>query len=437
MVQGLIDRNVDDENNTLNQLNFSMANDKFISSSITAIVSEKDKMVKSEKFKEAKILKELQIKFSKVGATIMGIAIDKQKAVRSEDYDLASDLQSRIEALKKDLETDLDKFGLGSDQNDSLNLAKKTLQTNPTPTGRTLSPQNQRVVRLPEASSPRTFKDQNPIFKPPETVKKARPASEIPLETLSPQQMAIYKLPISIFGQDTVSRAVDSNWNHRKQGIQDVLSFISDSELTENTVLACFQLLELLVEDQREPAYKASLELLEKLANHCISGKIDESLVLNETSKLLPTILLKSGDMNNRISNVSIKCIMNMAKALHAENSILPLIIKTDYIKPLEALPWKHIKSRLDLVHELIKLYGIDDSQNGQNSGLKSQDIYDFSFQFLEHTNQQVRDAACNLTAWTIYQIKPAKFPQSGLRPNTIQSIQNRLDFIAGNGSIK
>lgn len=104
------------------------------------------------------------------------------------------------------------------------------------------------------------------------------------------------------------------------------------------------------------------------------------------------------------------------------------MIVKPFSTTKIQSIPWKHIKTRLDLTAQMIKEYGM--SETGHNvSGLNMNNVTGFTVQFLDHTNVQVRESAfnvlCEISICEGQQAVLDRIPN--LTPAQIQNLQKKL----------
>ncbi|KAI8914250.1 hypothetical protein EDD86DRAFT_198858 [Gorgonomyces haynaldii] len=255
----------------------------------------------------------------------------------------------------------------------------------------------------------------------------------LPLDPLTEEQEETYALALSVFGEETLAQLLSLHWSHKSVGIQQVMSLLK-AKVDNETMRATFQVIGFLMDDGREPAAKMTLELLSKLLQSCKS----DSQVIPQLKPLIGPLWLKCADMKPRVAQLAARVVEKMSQQFHQEGAtVLPLLIKNDPAKPLEGLPWKHIKTRLEIVQSLVKTFGFSDAKNPKACGWSSNDLTKFCKPFLEHTNDKVRSQALSLMAFIISQSNKDKLNTEQLRPQTVQTLQSELDKLMGSKSVQ
>ena len=145
-----------------------------------------------------------------------------------------------------------------------------------------------------------------------------------------------------------------------------------------------------------------------------------------------PLLLNKVADMNPRIKQRSVDLVLRLGELYRSpEASVLPLVTAPFATTKMQSIPWKHIKARLDIAVDLVKLHGLCDGKQASENDWSSTDIMDFTIPFISHTNQEVRDAAALLLAHvavhvpTIFKSLTGSLPQG-----TIDAIQKKYSVI-------
>lgn len=114
-----------------------------------------------------------------------------------------------------------------------------------------------------------------------------------------------------------------------------------------------------------------------------------------------------------------------LAEEYHTgETSIIPLIMRPLSVDPHASIPPKFIKSRLDIVLELLTKYGMSSSTLTTPNHTIS-----FSKPFASHGNADVRGSAASLLAFVGDDIGETRLFDllEGLEPNYVEAIKKKL----------
>ena len=78
----------------------------------------------------------------------------------------------------------------------------------------------------------------------------------------------------------------------------------------------------------------------------------------------------KVADMNPRIKQRTTDLIIRLCELYHLEDgSALPLVTAPFVTAKIQSIPWKHIKARLDIAIDLIKIHGLQDEKSSHPNG--------------------------------------------------------------------
>jgi hypothetical protein len=136
--------------------------------------------------------------------------------------------------------------------------------------------------------------------------------------------------------------------------------------------------------------------------------------------------------MNPRIKQRSVDLVLRLCELYRSPDaSVLPWVTAPFVTTKIQSIPWKHIKARLDISVDLIKLYGLSDGKHASDNGWTSTDIVDFTYPFVSHTNQEVRDAVTLLLAHVAVHVPGVLKSLAGSLPQgVVDAIQKKNSAI-------
>ncbi|KAJ3325957.1 hypothetical protein HDV06_002342 [Boothiomyces sp. JEL0866] len=398
--------------------------DKYVINAITLISKEKNLAVQEENYSLAKTMKSLQEEFSKVATNISHLSNEKRTAIAVEDYDRAESLQFEIQNKKNFVVSKLQEHGYRIDLQESrLHKTKRTSLNK-------ISPQlNRDSSMIRETSAGSNLSESFALKDSAERPQSAKDPNT-PNE-LSDEDMQKYALAISVFGQKTVGCILSPYFNLREKGISDIKNELQ-TDLGSNPETICkatFQILNFFGTDIREKANSLFCELYKTLLEFCKENQVKAQVVIPPISEGFANLLNKIGDLNPRIKERSLELVVTICDFYHtAPNTVLPLIVKQFNATKIQSIPWKHIKTRLDLTAQMIKEYGMSET-GPNNSGLNMNNVTSFAVQFLDHTNAQVRESAfAVLSEISLCEGQQAVLERiPNLSPAQIQNLQKKL----------
>ncbi|KAL5033792.1 hypothetical protein RTP6_001708 [Batrachochytrium dendrobatidis] len=265
-------------------------------------------------------------------------------------------------------------------------------------------------------------------------------------EPINTNQEIQFALPLQEFGITLVSKILSRQFRHRESGLNDLMMFITHLDdvdtIALETIRAGFQLLTKVLCDTRERTSILALTVFSKFMEKAIMhDKSHSSMVAALEENMFATLLFRAGDSNVRIKksclDVIHQCISSYHTAGHESNSlgsIVPALVKPSSINGKSTLVHhRHIKTRLDIILNVLQLYGVDDgsSRNLANEkiGLSFKEVLQFTIPYLEHVNSDVRDAASTVVATlglqvgSDYVLKHLK----GIRDQQVQHIKSKM----------
>ncbi|ORX51359.1 hypothetical protein BCR36DRAFT_350935 [Piromyces finnis] len=259
------------------------------------------------------------------------------------------------------------------------------------------------------------------------------------LEPLNKNIIRDYELPITIFSEFVIRSLFSLRFQYKEWALNHILFQLkiihnswnnasikkNNPEATKATqeeyVSASIQVIKYSILDTREKIISVSLDLL-LLITSIVKNLELFSLLFNEMDFLTSQIFIKSADINKRIKESALNTFMKMAFFFHSKPySILPYIfrpfntsIKTSNKNELKIInndslpliPWRYAESRLQLLLDVIKKYGVssinDEKRNTSSddfNGLTFDNVMKFVVPFFNHQNGNVRSIASSLVA--------------------------------------
>lgn len=275
-----------------------------------------------------------------------------------EDYEAASRIQGDIINVKGELTRKLDSIGF-TIQEDG-NLIKNENYANP-------------VFKVPLKKF--ATGRHNQVAQESELVVQDSTESlnSIQLDSLTEEQCEVFAQTVSAFGLTTTARTLSNHWNFRKMGLEAILGALDTTDNLSRDLPAFFEILEIALEDSREQSNKLTFSIYSKIIDCLEPSGIEPSFSFPFIKKTIPTLLSKAGEMNPRIQKASLDLIESVCKQFHSTPaSVLPLLLKSEPGKQLDQMPWKLIKTRLEIISILVEKYGIEDGLLTHSTGWNS-----------------------------------------------------------------
>jgi centrosomal protein CEP104 len=439
ITRGIIERSFADENTPIDgDLNY-VDHDRYLVHALTALAEKKKHAIQKENYLLAKKLKLLQTEFANTSNTVMTLLSEKRAALKLEDFDSATNLQSQIENIKTDISLKLKEAGYELHPEglvlleDSLNMSSKAF--NPQSSVYHDSFSNLSVADIPIQSKISVSNAQ----------KASRPASarhSTDPDNLDEQQVEEYALAIKIFGIKTLTGILSSFFNHREQGLNAAIQYLESLKGAsldfdrDEIVGATFQILSFIITDSREKSHALMCNLYLALFKFCKVNDCRLDTLLSYLTDSVYFLLNKTADLNPRIRQKSIDLVMSIVEKFHSRDlNILPVIIKPYSTNTLHSVPWKHVKARLDLATELLDIYGVSDSKSdyAHQISWSSQNVLEFAKPLVLHTKPDVRDSAIAVLC-KLVQLVPNCFKSlQDLSPTSLSQIQKRASLRMNN----
>lgn len=440
ITRGIIERSFADENTPIDSdLNF-IDHDRFVVHALASIASLKKDAVRNENYPMAKFLKKLQEDFNSVSAEISVLLAEKRSCLTVEDYDKAQAIQAQVQSKKDGLVQQLDESGYELKEE---GLTKKrtsqsnALSSNSSQNITNAAPKSARLngggdYSHSEAPIRSKYVDKVQDVKPESRPGSARD-SDVP-KPLSREEEKEFASCIAVFGNHCISCILSPLFNHREEGmrIADALLKDSNNERDQDEVVkATFQILALVGADSRERSHALMINLFYSLIDYCQTYQYPASTFVDLLASPFPLLLNKVADMNPRIKQRSLDLIMRLCELYHSTRaSVLPLVTVQFVTSKMQSIPWKHIKSRLDITVDIIKLYGLSDGKNASPVDWTSNEIAEFTKPFITHTNQEVRDAATLVLAYLMVHSTGIRNSLNGIPQSSLDAIQKKFTNI-------
>ncbi|KAJ3334438.1 hypothetical protein HDU91_002733, partial [Kappamyces sp. JEL0680] len=383
ITRGIIERSFADDHTPMDaDLNY-IDHDRFVVHAMASIAEKKKAAVLDENYTLAKSLKHLQEAFNAIGSDISLLSTEKLGALKVEDYDKAEAIQKKkhLAAQLREAGYELKPEGLvlvSADQ--PVKRAAQSRSTNPTDEStddRVRSPVSIDDVPIKSKFAERLASEAE---KRPESAGGRE--STAPPE-LTDQEQSRFACAIRVFGKHTVSCVLSSFFHIREEGLQAIDRCLKDGQERDDDELvdATFQMLSIVESDSREKSHLLMCNLYYSLlgmerrltVEHCQQRQYPDTSLVAYLANTLPALLSKTADMNTRIKTRSTELVFALCKAFHAgDASLLPLVTKPFPSSKTTSVPWKHIKARMDIATELVKLYGLSDGKPPRATGWTS-----------------------------------------------------------------
>ncbi|KAK3743942.1 hypothetical protein QZH41_020283, partial [Actinostola sp. cb2023] len=239
-------------------------------------------------------------------------------------------------------------------------------------------------------------------------------------EPLRDNDARVASSAIGVFGEHLIQCAYHSKqWKFRQEAMDQV-----HKEITSTPELSCDQdprsviraavvLVNKGIKEKVHSVFVSCLTVLRSLlVTYIPKHKLGKGEIQQVLEKVVPALLIKSGEMTPRSREVAIDMIIEMAKY----DDVLPLgtipDIVTQPFKGKQAPPWRLYKSRLEIIEKLLAILELDSNKRGC---IHTSSVMQVTVPALNHNNGDVRDTAVNL----IFQLyKKVKEPIKSYLPN-------------------
>ncbi|KAH6577879.1 hypothetical protein BASA62_000639 [Batrachochytrium salamandrivorans] len=200
-------------------------------------------------------------------------------------------------------------------------------------------------------------------------------------ESINNSQAMQFALAVNEFGETLVSLVLGRQFRHREAGLNNLMLEISQLDATGamamKFVKAALQLLTETLSDIRERTSILTLSAFNLLIEKATQQNVDSCAIVSVLEEGLFTLLLfRAGDLNARVKKGCLDTIRRCIKAYHTVE--------------------QPNGGRASIIPALT--YGVDDAtirlSSHFNIGLTSKEVIQFTAPFLEHVNNDVRDAA-------------------------------------------
>ncbi|KAJ3397902.1 hypothetical protein HDU92_000003 [Lobulomyces angularis] len=177
---------------------------------------------------------------------------------------------------------------------------------------------------------------------------------------------------------------------------------------------AVFKIILKGLDDNREKAIQLVISLWDQWTRICIFHKISERIIFKWFDSLIPTLLIKASDVNNRIKSGCQDLTIAIGNAYHKlPYSIFPFLlaefsppcgkenkkIKKNHENNISTIHWRLIKGRLEMINFILKIFNIDDfglrkNLKREKIGLNFDNVLEFIVPYLNNGNLEVREEA-------------------------------------------
>lgn len=221
-------------------------------------------------------------------------------------------------------------------------------------------------------------------------------------EPLSDKQLNEVPHAVEVFGMDVVKHVYAKQFSLRERGLQLVQEALETPPTATptvthsrreavNSVRATCEVLRKALHDKVFSSFTIALGLLQYLVkSYCKHHKLGKSELSYIVEKMLPVLLVRTGDMAPRVRSTAIDAVIELAQHQQIKSLALvgPLLVQ-----PLKQhTSWRLAKGRVELLERFVRDVGMSGSE------LSVKTIMEFLCPCLEHTNGEVRDAAAKLT---------------------------------------
>ncbi|XP_052122391.1 centrosomal protein of 104 kDa isoform X2 [Frankliniella occidentalis] len=241
--------------------------------------------------------------------------------------------------------------------------------------------------------------------------------SDRPRSKLNERERKQAALPISVFGVEMVEKFYSKHFADKEEGLRRLRSELCDegraTPQPNKKARAAIFLLHRALRDKVFSVYSLAAEVIRLFFTHFVPDRVSPAEVGRSVDRLLPELLLKSGDSTPRIHNMAVHTILSMADVEQVRSlNVIPATLT----RPLQAATHPRLAlSRLEMVEQLILSHGISQPGTGgargssagaagrdragpggarEGSGMTCRTLAELGAQGLQHPAEAVRKVA-------------------------------------------
>ena len=191
---------------------------------------------------------------------------------------------------------------------------------------------------------------------------------------------------ISFFGESNISPAYSSSWSLRSQGFEKICNLIKNLKTQEEKIKALNGLIPLMRRRFSDGLKAVYVSAVEQTIDLCNNINLQGNNLSNLIHQLLPIVLTKLGDSNQRINEVSHQFSI---WTLERDKNALMEIIQYSIKLPQSPNQYHILLAKMSLLTFLIDKYGLN-----EKGKLKISDIMNLAVPSLDSRKEEVRKAA-------------------------------------------
>ncbi|KAK3914647.1 Centrosomal protein of 104 kDa [Frankliniella fusca] len=255
--------------------------------------------------------------------------------------------------------------------------------------------------------------------------------SERPRSKLNERERKQAALPISVFGVEMVEKFYSKHFADKEEGLRRLRSELCDegrpTPQPNKKARAAIFLLHRALRDKVFSVYSLAAEVIRLFFTHFVPDRVSPAEVGRSVDRLLPELLLKSGDSTPRIHNMAVHTILSIADVEQVRSlNVIPATLT----RPLQAATHPRLAlSRLEMVEQLILSHGISQPGTGgargsstagagagasrdkpgagrEGSGMTCRTLAELGAQGLQHPAEAVRKVAERILV-LVYRVNP------------------------------
>lgn len=422
----------------MDDLAFDLYQDPEIAKIIRQLEKRKREAVLQENFEDAKKLKTCIQELQQVGQKLSKLEVEKRRAVEEEDYDTAAKKKSQMEEYRQEvyrqiLTDDLLKLDNKisprlSEQLESVSrqrtppryselpkvstpvISPKHPLPHPSSLGQKVAYEDRvlpaivhRTQNLDRSESqltttPRTFFSEHPNNYTRENTTLDENNEDGVLnpdepESLNSRDERTAQELVDVFGLSLATKAFSKSWSRREEAILEALNRMkeldSSSENAFSMMHACVILVNRAVKDKVSGVFNAGLHLLKMILTEYISKhNIQRSESHLFLERILPNLILKTGDTNQRQRDVTKDFIVEASQFKDVKP--LQTVVHESVVPVKPSTPARLAISRTEIVESLFKVHKL-------KNGLTLENIMKFANAALSHNSGEVRQKAESL----------------------------------------
>ncbi|XP_034248897.1 centrosomal protein of 104 kDa [Thrips palmi] len=248
------------------------------------------------------------------------------------------------------------------------------------------------------------------------------PEHDRPRSKLNERERKQAALPISVFGVEMVEKFYSKHFADKEEGLRRLRAVLCDegraTPQPNKKARAAIFLLHRALRDKVFSVYSLAAEVIRLFFTNFVPDRVSSAEVARSVDRLLPELLLKSGDSTPRIHNMAVHTILSIADVEQVRSlNVIPATLT----RPLQAATHPRLAlSRLEMVEQLILSHGISQPGTGGSrgsgrdkpgsatggSGMTCRTLAELGAQGLQHPAEAVRKVAERVLV-LVYRVNP------------------------------